>query len=170
MSNLQNLPRTNARLGTVIRIVDNRDESFESFEGMEDAGEASFATLCETHGNYVLHATRKLANDFRTVPEEWCEDCRRIADALDAEETTWEGRAETREEAREACRLAGVTGWATFKVLWRLADEGALRKISNRRGFLLVDFESRVAGIGSTHLIGPSKARKRDRYLGVVYY
>lgn len=59
--------------GATVLLIDNRDASFEVDDAL--GNEASWATLCETHGNYVLHQTRKLAESFMSVPEEFCADC-----------------------------------------------------------------------------------------------
>jgi hypothetical protein len=172
MANLQNLPRTNRRLGTAIRIVDNRDESFETFEALEDASQARFATLCETHGNYCLHETRALANRFRVVPEEWCEECRRASEALESEtEITWEGNAASAAEVREACREAVLTEYATQQVLGLRASSGdLLASLRSVRGYVIVTFRSsRHGNIGFAWLVGPRKGSK-VKTLGTRYF
>lgn len=32
-------------------------------------------TLCEPHGGVCSHETRRLAREWLSHPEEWCEDC-----------------------------------------------------------------------------------------------
>lgn len=76
--------RRNRRTGTLVSVVDNRDGSFEC-EGYGDEPDAApegctWATVCEDHGTYVLHASRKLAVWFAPCPDEWCEECRELVE------------------------------------------------------------------------------------------
>jgi hypothetical protein len=32
-------------------------------------------TICETHGGVCSHETRRIAEDWLSHPDEWCEDC-----------------------------------------------------------------------------------------------
>lgn len=59
--------------GATVLLIDNRDGSFEADD--ELGHEASWVTLCEFHGNFVVHATRKLAESFMAAPEDFCEQC-----------------------------------------------------------------------------------------------
>lgn len=70
--------RRNRRTGTTVFIVDNRAGMFEVIEGTTHPEEMRWATVCEDHGNYCLHSTRKLAEAFRAYPDEWCADCQEI--------------------------------------------------------------------------------------------
>lgn len=40
----------------------------------------SFSTLCEDHGNLVIHKTLTLARSHAPMPE-WCEECQKIMEA-----------------------------------------------------------------------------------------
>jgi hypothetical protein len=68
------------RTGSTVLLVDNRDESFEAM-GDDGLGNSllpcgRWATVCDTHGNYVLHSTRRIAESFVPVPDQFCEECR----------------------------------------------------------------------------------------------
>jgi hypothetical protein len=65
--------------GATVLLIDNRDFSFEDDPSL--GREAYWATVCDTHGNYVLHKTRRLAESFMSVPEEFCETCQDEAKA-----------------------------------------------------------------------------------------
>ena len=54
--------------GTRVQVIDNRDGSFED-------GGLDWITFCDDHGNYCEHDTRKLAESFASVPEQWCSRC-----------------------------------------------------------------------------------------------
>ena len=54
--------------GTVVLVIDNRDRSF-------DDSEDPWFTLCDDHGNFVSHATRRLAVWHAPNPLGWCETC-----------------------------------------------------------------------------------------------
>ena len=58
------------RTGTLVLLIDNRDGSFEDGEP-----DYRWATMCDDHGNYVLHATKEIATSFLPVPDEFCHDC-----------------------------------------------------------------------------------------------
>lgn len=64
--------------GATVLLIDNRDESFEEMGELLHDGR--WATVCETHGTYVLHSTRRLAESFMAAPEEFCETCQDEAD------------------------------------------------------------------------------------------
>lgn len=81
--------RTARSTGSAVSLVDNRDQSFEEMgEGYSDAEtrqlarDGRWATVCETHHTYCLHATRAVATSFMAAPEEWCESC---ADEIEKE-------------------------------------------------------------------------------------
>lgn len=40
-----------------------------------------WVTVCVNHGQCCMHETRRLAESFAACPEEWCSDCRLIADS-----------------------------------------------------------------------------------------
>jgi hypothetical protein len=73
--------RRNRRTGSVVLVVDNRDETFEQVGGIDKKehdvllADARWATVCQDHGNYCLHSTRKLADWFSATPDDWCGDC-----------------------------------------------------------------------------------------------
>lgn len=76
---------TSRRTGTTVLLIDNRDGSFEAF-GEEQGGipgEMGWATLCEDHGNFVVHGSRKLAVSFMPVPDQFCGDCEEIVSSRD---------------------------------------------------------------------------------------
>lgn len=80
----------NRRTGTTVLLIDNRDESFE--EMGELLADGRWATCCETHGNYVLHSTRKIAESFLAVPDEYCEQCAdELGETDEREWTSWGG-------------------------------------------------------------------------------
>ena len=54
--------------GTLIQVIDNRDGSF-------DAGDLDWFNCCLEHGGVCSHETRKLAESFASVPEQWCPGC-----------------------------------------------------------------------------------------------
>jgi hypothetical protein len=58
--------------GALVCVIDNRDGSFD--EGEAEIG-YTWATLCDDHGNYVMHETRALATAHAADPAGWCEDC-----------------------------------------------------------------------------------------------
>lgn len=60
--------RRSRRTGTTVALIDNRDESF-------DVGGLPWITLCEDHGNYCEHETRKLAESHAPEPDQWCAGC-----------------------------------------------------------------------------------------------
>lgn len=37
--------------------------------------ELPWSTVCEAHGAVVSHATRRVAEQWLSHPEEWCEEC-----------------------------------------------------------------------------------------------
>lgn len=47
---------------------------------IEDMGKSHldgrYMTVCEDHGGCVHHATRKLAEEWLSHPEDWCPTCR----------------------------------------------------------------------------------------------
>lgn len=63
------------RTGTTVLLIDNRDGSFEAHEGSPEPESMRWATLCDDHGNFVVHGTRKLAESFMPVPDQFCEVC-----------------------------------------------------------------------------------------------
>lgn len=80
--------RKSRSTGATVHLFDNRDGSYEE-EGYEQPGppaEGKWVTECETHGNYCLHESRRLATAFLSCPEEWCEDCAETFEAKPAEE------------------------------------------------------------------------------------
>jgi hypothetical protein len=62
--------RRSRTTGTIVQIVDNRDGSFDS-----DAEGNPWYTVCVDHGGVCSHITRRLAERFAPVPDEWCPDC-----------------------------------------------------------------------------------------------
>lgn len=58
--------------GTTIWVIDNRDGSF-------DSADLGWFTLCCTHGMVCSHESRRVAMDFASAPEEWCQECRLLA-------------------------------------------------------------------------------------------
>jgi len=56
--------------GTMVSVIDNRDGGF-------DAGDLPWFTLCEYHGGVASHPTRKLAESWAPVPDEWCPGCQK---------------------------------------------------------------------------------------------
>lgn len=56
--------------GTIVNIIDNRDESYEAHEGDPNL---RWVTECEDHGCYVCHSSRKAATAWAAHPEDWCE-------------------------------------------------------------------------------------------------
>jgi hypothetical protein len=58
--------------GTVVQVVDNRDGSF-------DTGDLPWFTVCADHGGVCSHPTRKLAEYWAPVPDQWCPDCQKAA-------------------------------------------------------------------------------------------
>lgn len=71
--------RKNRQTGTEIAVVDNRDGLFEC-EGYGDDPSAppegcTWASVCNDHGFYILHASRRLAEAWAAQPADWCEEC-----------------------------------------------------------------------------------------------
>ena len=44
-------------------------------------------TICEEHGGVCSHQTRRLAEDWLSHPDEWCEDCMHGEGTLDGTRT-----------------------------------------------------------------------------------
>lgn len=59
----------NRQTGTTVQVVDNRDGSFDS----DDPN--TWFNVCVEHGGVVSHETRRLAEQFAPVPNEWCPTC-----------------------------------------------------------------------------------------------
>jgi hypothetical protein len=57
---------------TIVEVIDNREGSFED-------GGLAWVTLCDDHGNYCEHETRRLAMDHSRDPSGWCATCKRAA-------------------------------------------------------------------------------------------
>lgn len=66
------------RTGTVVSLIDNRDGSFEGHEGSPEPESMRWATLCDDHGNFVVHGSRRLAESFMPVPDQFCLECAEI--------------------------------------------------------------------------------------------
>jgi hypothetical protein len=60
--------RRNRWTKTLIQVVDNRDHSFDADD------ENGWFTVCDDHGNFCSHPTRRLAEAHATAPE-WCGLC-----------------------------------------------------------------------------------------------
>lgn len=43
--------------------------------GSNDDGGGRWETICVDHGGVCSHESRKLATEFLSHPDEWCEDC-----------------------------------------------------------------------------------------------
>lgn len=56
--------------GTVVRVIDNRDGSFDT-----NSAENPWYTVCADHGGVCSHMTRRLALDWAPVPDQWCPIC-----------------------------------------------------------------------------------------------
>lgn len=56
-------------------------------EGSSIEQDRGWATVCANHATSIMHDTRALAVSHASVPEEWCDDCRAIADG-DADRIT----------------------------------------------------------------------------------
>lgn len=54
--------------GTIVEVIDNRDQGF-----MDD--DQRWYTLCDDHGGLVGHASRALACSWAVEPEMWCPTC-----------------------------------------------------------------------------------------------
>lgn len=80
--------RRNRTTGTVVNLYDNRDGSYEVRDFGDDRSPegGTWVTECETHGNYCLHESRRLATAFLAAPEEWCEDCGAVEEEKPEEE------------------------------------------------------------------------------------
>lgn len=52
--------------GTTVMLVDR---------GAGEEGEHRWETICVDHGGVCSHETRRLAADWLSHPDEWCEDC-----------------------------------------------------------------------------------------------
>lgn len=52
--------------GTTVALVDR---------GADDDEDNRWETICVDHGGVCSHQSRKLATEFLSHPEEWCEDC-----------------------------------------------------------------------------------------------
>lgn len=50
-----------------------------------------WATLCEEHSTIVFHETLALAREAMPYPDGWCEECREVLKAREAEGRTAEG-------------------------------------------------------------------------------
>lgn len=53
--------------GVVVQLVDRG--------GSTGWGDWRWETICAEHGGVCSHETQRLARDFVSRPEEWCEDC-----------------------------------------------------------------------------------------------
>lgn len=67
--------------GTVVQVVDNRDDSFDASEG-----ELGWFTVCVDHGGVCSHPTRRYAEDWAAHPDEWCPTCQGYPEEGDAPE------------------------------------------------------------------------------------
>lgn len=59
------LERKNRRTGVTVQLVHAPDQDPDQ----------PWETICADHGGVCSHQTRRLAQDFLSVPDEWCEDC-----------------------------------------------------------------------------------------------
>lgn len=69
MNARQILTRKNRRTGTMVSLYDG-EKAFMDVNG------GRWQTVCEDHGAICSHDTRKLAETFLSVPDEWREECR----------------------------------------------------------------------------------------------
>jgi hypothetical protein len=67
--------RINRRTGTTVTLYRAHDAELD-----EDAG--PYATVCEQHGAVVHHRSRSVARSWLAAPDEWCEQCAELHDAL----------------------------------------------------------------------------------------
>lgn len=127
-----------------IQVLDNRDGSFESHEGDRDM---NWATLCVTHGNYIMHRTRMLAEEFAHHPTQWCEVCEREGNARAKQshrrgDTTPNGKDARREIDRKVY-IYLFENWALYAkeiAAGVKLDAGVVAKSLNRlKGRALVD-------------------------------
>lgn len=63
--------RKNRETGTMISVGRTQAEFGVCMDEPD-----SWATMCEDHGNFVTHATRKMAEWHAPNPTGWCEGCR----------------------------------------------------------------------------------------------
>jgi hypothetical protein len=62
--------KKNRRTGSTIGV-------YHADQAGIDGDEASpWATVCETHNQFVTHPSLKLAIDHSAVPDEWCSECK----------------------------------------------------------------------------------------------
>ncbi len=61
--------RRSRATGTMVDVIDNRDGSFDSGDDL------GWFTVCRDHGGVCSHPTRRLAESWASVPDEWCPGC-----------------------------------------------------------------------------------------------
>lgn len=69
--------RTNRTTGTTIVLVDNEDPE----ETGIDTGDQRWATVCHEHGTILSSPTRRDCHLAGSHPDDWCDDCRALAEA-----------------------------------------------------------------------------------------
>lgn len=69
--------------GVTVELIDGEHPDCDLFDPDEGG---RWATICREHASIVQHETWKLARQFLGHPEEWCDDCRAIAEEEEAEE------------------------------------------------------------------------------------
>lgn len=92
--------------GTTVLVIDNRDGSFDADDDL------GWFTLCEPHGNFCSHPTRKLAEEWAPHPDEWCPTCQEPDE--DRDET---GRQERAEELAAEPDDPAWSAWAAGRPL-----------------------------------------------------
>lgn len=69
------LERKNRLTRTIILMGRSADFDLDA----ENDGANDWWTICEDHGTVASHETRRLAESFMAVPNQFCDECRRIA-------------------------------------------------------------------------------------------
>jgi hypothetical protein len=67
--------RRNRTTGTLVGLYDGEPA------GMDTEG-GRWQTVCEDHGTICSHETMKVAESFLSHPQNWCEDCSAIEEAI----------------------------------------------------------------------------------------
>jgi len=76
--------RPNRATGSIVCLLDNRNGALDSGAVDQETGEWTAGAadprmrwfgVCDTHGTYVFHRTRKQATEWLAWPQDWCDQC-----------------------------------------------------------------------------------------------
>lgn len=87
--------------GVTVEVIDADHPDCDDYQSDEGG---RWVTHCLDHGTFVQHETWKLARKFLGHPEEWCDDCRAIAEEGGAGDSNGGFSEEERARAAESRR------------------------------------------------------------------